>query len=279
MADLGEVLVKGAGDLASGTIRRLHLAGFKVVATEKERPLSVRRLVSFSEALWRGEHTVEDVTAVRSTKEEVEQHLGDGKVPILVDPTASILNERHFDILIDAIMAKRNTSTKITDAEVVIALGPGFTARVDCHAVVETLAGHDLGRVIYNGSASPNTGKPAPPEYYLHRESAGLPCCCSFPEPEALVLRAPERGEFASKKEIGMTVAEGDLLGQVENEEVRASASGVLRGLIHDGVSVEKGEKIGDIDPTGDESRCHTISEKSNAIAGGVLEAVLSLRK
>ncbi|MEM2899711.1 MAG: selenium-dependent molybdenum cofactor biosynthesis protein YqeB [Halobacteria archaeon] len=266
-----KVLVKGAGDFASGTIRRLHLAGCKVVATELEKPLTVRRKVAFSEAIYDGKITVEGVTGVRTTKEGIDKVHKTGKVAVIVDPECAILKERKFDIVIDARSAKKNLGTKKNEAPIVIGIGPGFTAGKDCHAVVESLAGHDLGRVYYKGKAAENTGKPAPPEYYLLACSLS-PCCVGI-DPESLVLRAPCDGIFRASREIGDIVEKGEVLGVIDSSDVTAGEKGVIRGLIHDGVRVTKGLKIGDIDPTCIKERCFTISEKSNAIAGGVLEA------
>lgn len=183
------LLFKGAGDFASGSIRRTHLAGARVVATELESPLSVRREVSFSEAVYRGSITVEGVTARLARLETIDDILDDGMVAVVVDPDCRILRKREFDVLVDATMAKRNTGTMITDASVVIALGPGFRAGKDCHAVVETLAGHDIGRVIYDGYAAENTGVPSTPEMYLGA------CGISGRDiAEAIVLRAPSDG-------------------------------------------------------------------------------------
>lgn len=276
------ILVIGAGDFASGCIRRLHLAGAKVVCTELEQPLTIRRQVAFSEAIYSGEHTVEGVTGVRVTRDYIPQIFSKDMIPILVDPDTKILQQDEFDIVIDARMAKKNLGTKISDAPIVIGLGPGFEAGKDCHAVVETLAGHNLGRVIYEGKPAQNTGTPIPTDLEF------LPCapCCSGFENTAcsvgfdvntLVLRAPSAGEFKAEREIGEIVNIGDLIGMIEDSEVKATALGVLRGLIHDGVLVSKGLKIGDIDPSGDVARVNQISEKANAIGGGVLEASLYL--
>lgn len=279
------VLVKGAGDFASGSIRRLFLAGAKVVCTELLQPLSVRRMVAFSEAMYVGEHTVEGVTAIRVRSDEIDRCLSESKVPVINDPETKILHQRKFDIVIDARMAKENLGTEITDAPIVIALGPGFKAGKDCHAIVETLAGHNLGRVIYEGKAAKNTGTPTPPELYLTLESIFLetaccsgfvPCCEGF-DFGSLVLRAPADGVFTGEKRIGDLVKKGDVIGRVDDIQIKVKASGVIRGLIHDGVHIVKGLKIGDIDPTSEVNRAYEISEKANAVAGGVLEACLYL--
>jgi len=279
------VLVKGAGDFASGSIRRLFLAGAKVVCTELLQPLSVRRMVAFSEAMYVGEHTVEGVTAIRVRSDEIDRCLSESKVPVINDPETKILHQRKFDIVIDARMAKENLGTEITDAPIVIALGPGFKAGKECHAVVETLAGHNLGRVIYEGKAAKNTGTPTPPELYLTLESIFLetaccsgfvPCCEGF-DFGSLVLRAPADGVFTGEKRIGDLIKKGDVIGRVDDIQIKVKASGVIRGLIHDGVHIVKGLKIGDIDPTSEVNRAYEISEKANAVAGGVLEACLYL--
>ncbi len=272
------VLVKGAGDFASGSIRRLHLAGANVVCTELQHPLTIRRTAAFSEAIYSGEHTVEGVTAQRAASGEIDKYHSEGKVPVLADPDAKILNERDFDIVIDGRMAKKNLGTNISDAPIVVALGPGFEAGFDCHAVVETLAGHSLGRVIYKGEAAENTGVPVPTDLIPSCNAGFEPCSAGFDlDVNLLVLRAPDNGKFFSGINIGDLVKTGDLLGRVNNVDVVATADGVLRGLIHDGVEVTKGLKIGDIDPSGDIDRVKHISEKANAIAGGVLEATLYL--
>jgi len=259
------VLVRGAGDLVSGSIRRLHLAGMRIACTEIAEPLCVRRAVSFAEAVYAGRVTVEGVTAVRSTEREIDALWDEGLVPVIVDPDIGILERRRFDVLLDGTMAKRNLGTRMDHASLVVAIGPGFTAGVDCHAVVETLAGEDLGRVIRRGGAAADTGIPGP---------AGSACCLAPAVPA--VVRAPADGVFHARASIGDLVERGAVLGTVGEAEVRAGGRGILRGLIHDGRAVTRGLKIGDVDPACDRSRAFAISAKSNAIAGGVLEAVLA---
>lgn len=271
------VLVKGGGDFATGAIRRLNLAGARVIVTELPKPLNVRREVSFSEAVHRGEIEVEGVKAVLTNENGMDQVLDRGDVAVIIDPKCKILKKRKFDIVIDGIMAKKNLGTSIKDAPVVIALGPGFSAGKDCHAIVETLAGHDLGRVIYKGPAAPNTGKPAPPEYYLLVENGIISSYSKGVGPEDLMLRAPAKGRLRSRKKIGDMVKAGEVVGTLGGKKVVAKAKGVLRGLIHPSAQVETGTKIGDIDPTCEKKRAFTISEKANAIGGGVLEACLFL--
>lgn len=253
------ILVKGAGELASGIAWRLFRSGFPVVMTEVPQPLAVRRTVSFCSAVYAGKWTVEGVTArlVSSVGEATPD-----EIPLLIDPSAACLSVLKPAVVVDAIMAKRNLGTTVADAPVVIGVGPGFTAGVDCHAVVETQRGHTLGRVYYQGAALPNTGVPA------ERGGHG----------EGRIVRAPAAGIFIGLAEIGATVAAGDLLGEVGSAPVRAAIAGVLRGLVHDGTPVTPGLKIGDVDSTGGRERCDTISDKALAVAGGVLEAVLHLQ-
>lgn len=254
------VLIRGAGDLASGIALRLFHAGFSVVMTDLPQPTAIRRTVSFSQALRFGETTVEHVTAVRAmTKEDVQAALEAGRIPVLADPEAACARWLRPDALVDAILAKRNLGTAITDAPVVIGVGPGFTVGIDCHAVVETMRGHTLGRVIREGSALPNTNIPG-----LIGGFAG-----------ERVLRAPDDGIFCQKLEIGAMVVPGDVAGTVNDKPMVCTIAGVLRGILPDGTPVNKGMKSGDIDPRADEAACHTASDKAIAIGGGVLQAIL----
>jgi len=271
------VVFRGAGDFVSGSIRRLHLAGFEVICTELPQPLVVRRKVAFADAVWEGEAVVEGVRAVRCDAAGAEKVLRRGCIPVIVDPGLTVLSRARLrpDVLVDGTMAKRNTGVRKDMAPVVVCIGPGFRAGVDCHAVVESDAGHDLGRVIFKGAAAPDTGVPGPPESYLGGGPAGA-CCRSY-DPQTVVLRAPCDGVFEGKSAIGDIVGKGQVVGKVGLMPVVSTLHGVLRGLIHDGVRVTRGLKIGDVDPTCEVGRATTISEKSNAIAGGVLEAVLTL--
>lgn len=263
------VLVLGAGDLASGVIRRLHLAGARVVATELPEPLTVRRLVSFSEAVHAGRHAVEGVTAVRCGPEEADGVLDAGQVALLVDPEAAVLRERRFDVVVDGRMAKRNLGLSLADAPVVIALGPGFTAGADCHAVVETLQGAGMGKVILEGTAAQDTGAPC---------GLTLPGGVDSDLPaERRVLRAPRAGGVTGRRAIGDLVRAGDVVAEVGGAPVASSFDGVLRGLVRDGLEVPEGLKIGEVDLTGKVARCTRVSEKANAVAGGVLEACFVL--
>jgi xanthine dehydrogenase accessory factor len=262
------ILFRGAGDLVSGAIRRAHLAGFAVACTEIAEPLCVRRKVSFSEAVHEGIVTVEGVTAEAVRSRDLERVWERRRVPVVVDPDLSILETRRFDALVDGTMAKRNLGTRIDHAPLVVALGPGFTAGRDCHAVVETLSGHDLGRVIWDGPAAADTGVPAPP--------AAAPSIWSGRSPHDVLLRAPADGTFHASASIGDVVDEGQVVGDVDGHAVTAALGGVLRGLIRPGRRVERGLKIGDVDPSCEVRRAYTIGERSNAIGGGVLEALLT---
>lgn len=254
------VLIKGAGDLATGVAARLYRCGFPVVMTELPLPLMVRRTVAFGEAVYEGEVVVEGITARRVEEDAAAREaLSAGVVPVLVDPAGASLAALRPAVLVDAIMAKRNTGTTIRQAPVVIALGPGFTAGVDCHAVIETNRGHYLGRVIIEGSAEPDTGRPG---------SIGG-------KTDERILRAPVAGSVRGMAQIGARVSWGEVVAAVDGHHVRAGTGGVLRGLVRSGARVRAGEKIGDVDPRAAPEHCYLISDKSLAIGGGVLEAIL----
>ena len=231
--------------------------------TEVARPLMVRRAVSFGEAVYEGRALVEEVVAVHvATCPEAYQAISFEEIPILVDPEAGCRKELFPDVLIDAIMAKRNIGTRIGDAPLVIALGPGFTAGLDCHAVIETNRGHHMGRVIWHGSSEPDTGQPG--------EIGG--------KTSERLLRAPISGEVEAFAAIGDWVVEGQIVARVGGAAVAAGTSGILRGMIRNGTTVDVGVKIGDVDPRAEVSHCSQVSDKSLAIAGGVLEAILSFQ-
>jgi len=260
------VLLRGGGDLATGVAHRLHRAGFGVVITELAQPLCVRRAVSFAEAVYAGAITVEGVTARLVTDADavpsearVRAVLAAHEIPVLVDPQGRALDLLRPTVVVDARLAKRNLDTSLHDAPLVIGLGPGFTAGVDCHAVVETNRGHHLGRVYWQGGAEPDTGQPEPVRGFgVDR-----------------VLRAPCAGVFVGRKRIGDAVLAGEIVAEVDGAPVVATFSGVLRGLLHDGLTVAAGLKVGDLDPRGVHEHCFTISDKARSVGGGVLEAVL----
>ena len=254
------VLIRGAGDLASGIALRLFHAKMEVIMTDLPRPTAIRRTVCFSQAILFGTMTVEDVTAVfAKTSEAAVSILKEKKIPVLADSEAACIAALRPDVVVDAILAKRNLGTKITDAPCVIGVGPGFTAGVDCHACVETMRGHTLGRVITEGSPIPNTNIPG-----LIGGFAG-----------ERVLRAPDDGIFRQRLEIGDIVEQNEIAGYVGTEPMRCQISGVLRGLLADGTPVHRGMKAGDVDPRGEISYCKLVSDKALAIGGGVLEAIL----
>lgn len=254
------VIIRGAGDLASGIALRLHHAKMQVVMTDLPQPTAIRRTVCFSQAILLGKACVEDVTAIFApTAESALDFLKDGNIPVLADPEANCISQLKPDAVVDAILAKRNLGTKITDAPCVIGVGPGFTAGMDCHAAVETMRGHTLGRVITEGSPLPNTNIPG-----LIGGFAG-----------ERVLRAPDDGVFRQVSQIGDMVRAGDVAGYVGGKPMLCHIDGVVRGILADGIPVHKGMKAGDVDPRGDASYCQTVSDKALAIGGGVLEAIL----
>ena len=255
------VLLKGAGDLGTGVAWRLHKAGFPVIITELAQPLVVRRTVAFASAVYDGEIAVEGVTAWHAESfDEARRLLNDGIVPVLVDPETRAREAFAPQVLIDAVMAKRNTGTRLADALLVLALGTGFTPDVDCHAVIETQRGHNLGRVWWDRAAAPNSGTPG--------EIAG--------KGAERVLRAPCPGAVRAIKKIGDSVVTGEVIARVGEGAVRAPFDGILRGLMHDGLIVQAGAKIGDVDARATRENCFTVSDKSLAVGGGALEAVLS---
>jgi xanthine dehydrogenase accessory factor len=255
------VVIKGAGDLASGVAYRLKRSGFPLIMTELSTPLLVRRTVCFGEAVYSGEHTVEDITARKvETLAEAQALAAGDLIPVLIDPEATTVDAVKPDILVDGIMAKINTGTTINDAPLVVALGPGFTAGQDCHAVIETNRGHWLGRVIYQGQTEPDTKTPGKMKGYTVDR----------------VLRAPADGYLVPHAEIADSIKQGQLIAAVNGLKIEAPFDGVLRGLIHPQVHVTAGFKIGDLDHRGVVAHCFTLSDKSLAIGGGVLEAILA---
>lgn len=257
------VVIRGAGDMGTAVGRRLFLCGFAVVHAETAQPTVIRRAVAFASAVYEGSVTVEGVSAVLAR--DADSTLGlvrDGVVAVLVDPDLKCLDALAPLVVVDATLHKGKqtltvpTVTKM--AECVVALGPGFTAGRDVHAVIETQRGHDLGRVITEGQSAPYTGVPG---------NIGGACA-------ERVIRAPGTGVLSPVLAIGDCVAAGDLVAHIGTVEVRALIAGVLRGLLHEGLAVVIGQKIGDVDPRGDARLCFTVSDKANAVAGGVVEAV-----
>lgn len=256
------ILVRGGGDMASGVVYRLHKAGFNVVVSELEHPRVVRRLVAFANAVFEGTTSVEDIPCKRVIDlPEIIDAFNEKIVPVVVDPDGQIIEALLPGVLIDGRMLKRPPEYQLDSTSFVIGLGPGFTVGIDCHAAIETNRGHYLGRVVSNGSPQEDTGIP---EGVLNKRNER-------------VLRAPIEGELITTAEICDHVEGGDVIARINDQEVKAPFSGVLRGLMHPGINVHKGEKIGDIDPRDDPSFCRMISDKSLAVGGGVLEAILSI--
>jgi len=256
------ILIKGAGEKASAVAHRLHQCGFrKIVMTDLNMPLAERRGVSFCEAIIDGQKEVCEVMAQSAghSIEMIDQIWAEGKIPVLADPENRTLRLIKPDIFIDGVMAKRNTGTRIDDAPLVIALGPGFMASKDAHFVVETNpVGNYLGGVISEGRAEENTGLPS--------SIGGLTT--------ERLIRSPEDGSVRLLREIGDKVKKGEVIAYVNSSPLEASISGVIWGIVRSGVTVRAGQKIGDIDPRGEMRFCFEISAHARAIAGGVLEAI-----
>jgi xanthine dehydrogenase accessory factor len=255
------VLIKGGGEMASGVAHRLVRCHFKVCITEISHPTAVRREVSFCEAVYEGQKKVDELTAkLVHSYGEIREAWNRDLIPLIVDADANVKDFMKPAILIDAIVAKKNLGTKITDAPLVIGLGPGFRAGRDVHFVVETNRGHNLGRVITEGEAEKNTAVPG--------EIAGFSA--------ERVIRATKDGKLVTLKGIGDYVDVGDTIAFVGDSPITAGIKGVIRGLLRNGSEVYKGMKTGDIDPRGIKEYCYTISDKARAIGGGVLEGILS---
>lgn len=251
------ILVRGGGDLATGAVQKLHRAGFPVVVLELAAPLTIRRAVAVSSAVTAGRAIVEDLEAVLVENVEVAGEVArSGAIPVVV---SSELPRSRAAVVVDARMAKRKLDTSISDAALVVGLGPGFAAGIDCHAVVETKRGHHLGRVLWEGAAAADTGLPG---------SVGG-------ESGKRVIKAPRSGRLQWNVAIGDAVATGDELGTIDGASVSAGISGVVRGLLAEG-TVSPGLKLADIDPRGDPMACFEISDKARSVGGGVLEAVLT---
>ncbi|MGM9917417.1 selenium-dependent molybdenum cofactor biosynthesis protein YqeB [Anaerotignum sp.] len=262
------VIVRGGGDIATGTIYKLFQCGFRVLILETENPSAIRRNVAFSEAVYNGTQTVEGLTCtLAKTVEEAVSLLEEGKLAMFIDPAGDCIGQLHPMAVVDGILAKKNLGTHKAMAPITVALGPGFTAGEDVDAVIETMRGHSLGRVIYEGEAIRNTGIPG--------VIAGFS--------KERVLHSPGAGVMRNVKKITDTVQKGETIALIETKEgdipVTATMDGLLRGLIRDGYPVTKGFKIADIDPRLQEyENCFTISDKARCIAGGVVEAILHLK-
>jgi xanthine dehydrogenase accessory factor len=253
------IVVRGAGEMASGAIHRLYNFGFTVIALEQSYPVCVRRLVCFANALYEKEIEVDGVRA--SFVNNIDEALTTAKnkiIPVLVDPDGTSIETINPEAVVDGRMFKKNVHTSITSSPILIGLGPGFTVGDNCHAVVETNRGNNLGKVILEGTAQEHTGIPAEVNKYTFER----------------VLRSPANGNFITNLRICDFVKANDIVGSVNNVEVIAQIDGVVRGLIHKSVVTTTNQKIGDIDPRGNKDICYKISDKANAIGNGVLEAL-----
>ncbi len=254
------VLIKGAGEMASGIAWRLFRSHLNVCMTELERPIAVRRAVSFCEAIYEGKQIVEGVEGILvDSVDRILSTWEQNKIPIMIDPQCRVKERLKPHCLVDAILAKKNTGTHLGDADLVVALGPGFVAGIDVHMVIETNRGHRLGQILIDGAAEPNTGIPGEIGGYTWQR----------------VLRAPSLGVFVAERDIGDQVEKGVVVGSVGGNPVMAGVEGVVRGLIRPETPVREGFKLGDIDPRGEKNFCYTISDKARALGGSVLEAIM----
>jgi xanthine dehydrogenase accessory factor len=255
------VLIRGGGEVASGIAHRLHRSHFRVCLTEVANPLAVSRGTTFSEAVFYGVKIIEGETAelVSVSPEEINEVWGRGNIAIVVDPEASIKDKIKPDVMVDAIMAKRNIGTRITDAPLVIGAGTGFYAGRDVHIVVETNNSNNLGRVIFNGEAESDTGTPV--------AIGGLT--------KERVVWAPRAGIFTTNMEIGDRVDAQKIIGRIGDLFIKAPIDGMLRGLLKNGVKVSKNTKLIEVDQVNDSAVCYDIRDKMRAIGGGVLEAIM----
>ncbi len=258
------VVIRGGGDIATGIAHRLYRSGFKILILETDKPMVIRRTVSFAQAVFDGHCIVEGVKAIKVNNIKNAYDIwNEDHIPVMIDPDCAMTNELDAAVLVDAILAKKNLGTHKGMADITIGVGPGFFAGEDVDIVIETCRGHDLGRLIFTGSAQPNTGIPG--------EILGYG--------KERVLRAPCEGIIKTLYEIGDTVKKGQILAYVNEEPVRAALDGVLRGMITNDFAVTKGFKIGDVDPRGIKEYCFTISDKARAVGGGVLEGILYMKR
>ncbi|MBU3915108.1 EF2563 family selenium-dependent molybdenum hydroxylase system protein [bacterium] len=256
------ICIKGAGEMASGIACRLYAANIRrIVMLEIPEPMAIRQKVSFCQAVNQGEQTIENITAVRTqNRHDILAAWNDHKISIRVDPLWNTIDEISFDVVIDAILAKKNLGTHKKEAPLVIGMGPGFEANVDSHVVIETHRGHSLGKAIYSGTADKDTGIPSDINGYSDER----------------VIKSPVEGVFQTEKSIGDLVKTGESIGTVGSENIMAKIDGVIRGLLTAGITVSKDTKMADIDPRGNISYCDTISDKARALGGAVLEVIMS---
>ena len=254
------ILIRGAGDIASGIAVRLYRCGFTLAMTDLSKPTAIRRTVCFSEAIIHGTCTVEGITAERAaSREDADNIWQRDHIPVFADDAGTTLPLLRPEAVVDARLAKVNLGTSLTDAPIVVAVGPGFTAGLDCHAVVETQRGHYLGRVIYEGAAAPNTGVPGNIGGYTVER----------------IIRAPKAGTFHPVHAIGDQVQANEIVAYVDDEPVTCQIGGTLRGILPEGTRVHEGMKSGDVDPRCKPEHCLCASDKALSVGGGVLEALL----
>ncbi len=258
------VIVRGGGDLASGTIQKLYRSGFKVLVLEVPKPTSIRRDVSFSEVVYKGEVEIEGIRAIHvDSLSEIENAWRDKKVPVIIDEEGKYIKIIKPKIVVDAIIAKKNMGTTKDMADITIALGPGFTAGEDVDVVIETTRGHNLGRLIFHGQATKNTGIPG--------------SIMGFSKER--VIYSPCEGVMRNILDIGAVVEKDEVIAYIDETPIKATIPGLLRGILRSGSSVTEGFKIADIDPRlSEKTNCYTISDKARSIAGGVLEAILYMK-
>ena len=257
------VIVRGGGDLASGTINRLHNMGFKVLVLEIEKPNFIRRKVCYGQAVYEKEFLLEGIVSKRADNlDEIKNIWADGRIPVYIDSQIEIVSNIKPIAVIDAIIAKKNLGMRKGIAPITIALGPGFEAGKDVDAVIETQRGHNLGRIIFEGFAAENTGVPGIIKGYGKER----------------VIHAPASGKLKIVHDIGSIVQKDEIIAYIDSVPVYASLTGLIRGMIREGSIVEKGLKISDIDPREEELKnCYTISDKARTISGGVAEALFYL--
>lgn len=258
------IIVRGGGDIASGVIYRLFMSGYRVIVLEAKEPSNIRRTVSFGNAVYKGVMEIEGIRGVFAKNiEEIYKILEDGNIPVYIDPKGYIIGKLKPLVVVDAILSKKNLGTNRNMAPITIGIGPGFEAGKDVDVVIESRRGHFLGRVIYKGKASKNTGIPG--EVLGYKEER--------------IIRANNDGVVKPLYKIGDKIRKGNTVCKIGEKEIIGQISGVLRGMIKEGYMVKKGLKIGDIDPRGISDYVYTISDKALAIGGGVLEGILHLTK
>lgn len=258
------VIVRGGGDVATGTIQKLNRTGFDVLVLEIERPTCIRRNVAVAQAVFEGETQIEDIKVVKCENiEEILKAFEENKVAVTVDPEGKLIEELKPICLVDGILAKKNLGTNRDMAPITIALGPGFEAGSDVDIVIETNRGHDLGRLIFKGPASPNTGNPGNINGFTTER----------------ILRAPAKGKVHVIKDIGSIVKKGEVVAEVAGKEVKSGLDGMVRGMINEGLEVYSGMKIGDVDPRVVPRNAKTISDKARLIGGGALEGLLIMKR